>query len=127
MSKRPRNIGGIGEKEARAILRYAHISDTKARQVLKMIKGLPAAEALYQLKFTNKRAARIVEKLLKSAIANAEQKGLDLEKLYVKNAFADRGPIFKKWMPRAYGRATPLRKRLSHITKLVEESEGEEA
>jgi large subunit ribosomal protein L22 len=127
MVKRPRNIGGIGEKEARAILRYAHISDTKARQVLRMIKGMPAAEALYQLKFTNKRAARIVEKLLKSAIANAEQKGLDVEKLYVKNAFADRGPIFKKWMPRAYGRATPLRKRLSHITIILEEREEQEA
>ncbi len=127
MAKRPRNVGGTGEKEARAILRYAHISDTKARQVLRMIKGMSAADALYQLKFTNKRAARIVEKLLKSAIANAEQKGLDVEKLYVKNAFADRGPIFKKWMPRAYGRATPIRKRLSHITIILEEREGEEA
>ncbi|MEO2153994.1 MAG: 50S ribosomal protein L22 [Aquificota bacterium] len=127
MAKRPRNIGGLGEKEARAILRYAHISDTKARQVLKMIKGMRAADALYQLKFTNKRAARIVEKLLKSAMANAEQKGLDLEKLYIKNAFADRGPIFKKWMPRAYGRATPLRKRLSHITIILEEREEQEA
>jgi large subunit ribosomal protein L22 len=126
MAKRPRNIGGTGEKEARAILRYAHISDTKARQVLRMIKGLSAAEALYQLKFTNKRAARIVEKLLKSAIANAEQKGLDVEKLYIKNAFADRGPIFKKWMPRAYGRATPIRKRLSHITIILEEREEAE-
>ena len=125
MAKRPRNIGGTGEKEARAILRYAHISDTKARQVLRMIKGMPAAEALYQLKFTNKRAARIVEKLLRSAIANAEQKGLDVEKLYVKNAFADRGPIFKKWMPRAYGRATPLRKRFSHITIILEQREEE--
>ncbi len=127
MAKRPRNVGGTGEKEARAILRYAHISDTKARQVLRMIKGMSAADALYQLKFTNKRAARIVEKLLKSAIANAEQKGLDVEKLYIKNAFADRGPIFKKWMPRAYGRATPIRKRLSHITIILEEREGEEA
>ncbi len=126
MAKRPRNIGGTGEKEARAILRYAHISDTKARQVLRMIKGMSAADALYQLRFTNKRAARIVEKLLKSAIANAEQKGLDVEKLYVKNAFADRGPIFKKWMPRAYGRATPLRKRLSHITIILEEREEAE-
>ena len=64
-----------------------------------------------------------MEKLLKSAIANAENKGLNPEKLYVKNAFADRGPILKKWMPRAYGRATPLRKRLSHITIILEQRE----
>jgi len=81
---------------------------------------------MYKLKFTNKRAARIIEKLLKSAIANAEQKGLDPSKLYIKNAFADRGPILKKWMPRAYGRATPLRKRLSHITIILEEREEQE-
>jgi large subunit ribosomal protein L22 len=126
MAKRPINIGGIGEKEARAILRYAHVSDTKARQVLRIIKGLNVSEAMYKLKFTNKRAARIIEKLLKSAIANAEQKGLDPSKLYIKNAFADRGPILKKWMPRAYGRATPLRKRLSHITIILEEREEQE-
>lgn len=112
---------GYKSNQAIAILRYAHISPLKARLVLREIQGKDVGDALYLLKVTPKKAARIVEKLLKSAIANAEQKGLDLDRLYVKTAVADRGPIFKKWMPRAHGRATPLRKRLSHITIILEE------
>ncbi|AAC06396.1 ribosomal protein L22 [Aquifex aeolicus VF5] len=74
-----------------------------------------------------KKAARIAEKVLKSVIANAEQKGLDLDRLYIKKAVADDGPILKKWIPRAHGRATMVRKRLSHITIVLEEKpEGKE-
>lgn len=109
--------------EARAILRYARISPTKARQVLRVIKGMKAGEALYQLKFIPKKAARIIEGVLKSAIANAEQKGMDLEKLYIYKAVADQGPMYKKWMPKAHGRATMLRKRTSHITIVLREKE----
>ena len=112
---------GYKPNQAIAILRYAHISPLKARLVLRQIQGKDVGDALYLLKVIPKKAARIVEKLLKSAIANAEQKGLDLDRLYIKTAVADRGPIFKKWMPRAHGRATPLRKRLSHITIILEE------
>ena len=114
---------GYGEKEAIAILRYARISPLKARLVLSKIHGKDVGEALYLLKVMPKKAARIAENVLKSAIANAEQKGLDLDRLYIKKAVADRGPIFKKWIPRAHGRATPLRKRLSHITIVVAEKE----
>jgi len=85
--------------EARAILRYAKISPLKARQVLRVIQGMKAGDALYQLKFIPKKAARIVEGVLKSAIANAEQKGLDLDRLYIKKAVADDGPMYKKWIP----------------------------
>ena len=111
--------------EARAILRYARISPLKARQVLRIIQGMKAGDALYQLKFIPKKAARIVEGVLKSAIANAEQKGLDLDRLYIKKAVADDGPMYKKWIPRAHGRATMVRKRTSHITIVLEESKEE--
>jgi len=111
--------------EARAILRYARISPLKARQVLRVIQGMKAGDALYQLKFIPKKAARIVEGVLKSAIANAEQKGLDLDRLYIKKAVADDGPMYKKWIPRAHGRATMVRKRTSHITIVLEERKEE--
>jgi len=109
--------------EARAILRYAKVSPTKARQVLRIISGMKAGDALYQLRFIPKKSARIVEGVLKSALANAEQKGMDLDKLYIKKAVADEGPIYKKWLPRAHGRATMMRKRTSHITLVLEEKE----
>ncbi|MDW8066180.1 MAG: 50S ribosomal protein L22 [Aquificaceae bacterium] len=111
--------------EARAILRYAKVSPTKARQVLRIIQGMKAGEALYQLRFIPKKSARIVEGVLRSALANAEQKGMDLDKLIIKKAVADEGPMYKKWMPRAHGRATMIRKRTSHITLVLEEKEEE--
>lgn len=109
--------------EVRAVLRYAKASPTKLRQVLRVIRGMKAGDALYQLRFIPKKSARMVEGVLKSALANAEQKGMDLDKLYVKVANADEGPMYKKWMPRAHGRATMLRKRTSHITIVLEEKE----
>jgi large subunit ribosomal protein L22 len=111
--------------EARAILRYAKISPIKARQVLMVIQGMKAGDALYQLKLIPKKSAKIVEGVLKSALANAEQKGLDLDSLYIKKAVADEGPMYKKWLPRAHGRATMLRKRTSHITIVLEERKEE--
>jgi len=118
---------GYREGEAIAILRYARISPLKARLVLRQIHGKDVGEALYLLKVMPKKAARIAENVLKSAIANAEQKGLDLDRLYIKKAVADRGPMFRKWIPRAHGRATMVRKRLSHITIVLAEREEEEA
>ncbi len=109
--------------EARAILRYARISPLKARQVLRVIKGMNAGEALYQLKVIPKKSARIIEGVLKSALANAEQKGMDLDKLYIKKAVADEGPTFRRWLPRAHGRATIMKKRTSHITIVLEQKE----
>ncbi len=109
--------------EARAVLRYARVSPTKARQVLRVIQGMKAGDALYQLRFIPKKSARIIEGVLRSAIANAEQKGMDLEKLYIQKAVADQGPMYKKWIPRAHGRATMLRKRTSHITIVLVEKE----
>lgn len=109
--------------EARAVLRYARVSPTKARQVLRVIQGMKAGDALYQLRFIPKKSARIIEGVLRSALANAEQKGMDLEKLYIQKAVADQGPMYKKWIPRAHGRSTMLRKRTSHITIVLVEKE----
>jgi len=114
---------GYREGEAIAILRYARISPLKARLVLREIQGRDVGDALYILKVTPKKAARIVENLLKSAVANAEEKGLDLDRLYIKKAVADRGPMFRKWLPRAHGRATMVRKRLSHLTIVLAQKE----
>jgi len=124
--KNRREREGYREGEAIAILRYARISPLKARLVLREIHGKDVGEALYILKVIPKKAARITENLLKSAIANAEEKGLDLDRLYVKKAVADRGPMFRKWLPRAHGRATMIRKRLSHITIVLAEKQEED-
>ncbi len=112
---------GYRENQAIAIWRYARISPLKARQVLRLIHGKDVETALYTLKALHKKAARMAEKLLFSALANAENKGLRVEKLYVKKAVADRGPMYKRWIPRAYGRATPIRRRTSHLTIILEE------
>ncbi len=112
--------------EAKAVLKYARVSPTKARQVLRLIQGANAGDALYQLRVIPKKGARIVEDVLKSALANAEQHGLDIDKVYVKKAIANDGPRYKKWMPRAHGRATVMKKRTSHITIVLEERKEEE-
>ncbi|MFN3813093.1 MAG: 50S ribosomal protein L22 [Aquificaceae bacterium] len=112
--------------EAKAVLKYARVSPTKARQVLRLIQGANAGDALYQLRVIPKKGARIVEDVLKSALSNAEQHGLDIDKVYIKKAVAGDGPRYKKWMPRAHGRATIMKKRTSHITIVLEEKKEEE-
>ena len=111
----------VNQKEAIAIVRNAKISPTKARQVINLIRGKDVGVALAILQGLNKRAARIVEKLLKSAIANAELKDMDIDNLYIKEIKADKGLVLKRYTPRAYGRATPIKRRYSHIyIKLAE-------
>ena len=85
-----------------------------------MVRGRNAAEALALLKFTPRSAARVVEQLLTSAVANAGHKDLgEAESLKVSSAFVDCGPVLKRFQPRAMGRASPIRKRTSHITIVV--------
>ena len=106
--------------EARALLRYAKLSPQKARLVIDLIRGKKAGEALTILKFTLKRPARIVSKVLRSAVANAEQKDLgDVDALRVSRAFVDGGPVQKRFQARAMGRGAPIKKRTSHITVVV--------
>jgi len=108
-------------KEATALLRNAKSSPTKVRQVVNLIRGKDVGEALAILQLLNKRAARIVEKVLKSAISNAELKDMDIDNLYIKEIRVDKGLTLKRYRPRAYGRATPIRRRYSHIfIKLAE-------
>ncbi len=106
--------------EAKALLRYAKLSPQKARLVVDLIRGKKAGEALTILKFTLKRPARIVSKVLRSAVANAEQKDLgDVDALRVSRAFVDGGPVQKRFQARAMGRGAPIKKRTSHITIVV--------
>ncbi len=110
--------------EARAKLSYARISSRKVKTVIDLIRNKTALEALAILKFTPKAASELVEKLLKSAIANAENNfGMDAEKLYVSEIFANQGPTLKRVRPRAQGRAFRIRKRTSHITVVLKEKE----
>jgi large subunit ribosomal protein L22 len=110
--------------EARAILRYARISPRKVKIVIDLIRNKPVERALAILRHTPKAASPLVEKLLLSAIANAENNN-DMAKgdLYVSEVFADGGPILKRIMPRAQGRAFRINKRTSHITVIVRERE----
>lgn len=112
--------------EARAEAKYVRVSPQKARLVLDLIRGQQAGEALSILRFTKKRVAKDVEKVLRSAIANAEQKqeGLDVDTLYVRRAYAGDGPRWKRIRPAPMGRAFRYQKRTSHITVVVAERPG---
>jgi len=100
---------------ARAELRFIRGSGKKYRQVVDLIRGMRASEALSYLRFVNKRAAHYIGKVLASAIANAKNKGLDTESLVVARITADDGPRWKRFRAAAFGRATEVLKRTSHI------------
>lgn len=103
--------------EARAKARFVRISPRKVRRVLDLIRGKETGEALSILKFTPGAASPIIGKLLKSALANAKVK----ENLFVAQTTCDQGPTLPRWMPRAFGRATKIKKRTSHITIILKE------
>src|SRR4026208_1237737 len=106
--------------EARATSRYNRTSARKMRRSVDMIPGQHAPGAQRVLRFSGLGAARDVEKLLHSAVANAEQNpGVIAENLVVTKAWVDEGPTLKRFRPRAYGRATKIRKRTSHVTLVV--------
>jgi len=108
--------------EARAIAKYIRISPRKARQVIDLIRGKKVGEALAILKFTPRRAATAIEKVVKSAAANAEHNmELDKDSLFIAEAYVDQGPTLKRFSPRAMGRADLMRRRTSHITVVVRE------
>jgi len=103
--------------DPRATLRHLRMSPRKVRLVVDLIRGERVEQALNYLTMSGKAAARPVQKLLRSAVANADEKGgFDLDKLYVKTAFVDEGTTWRRWQPRAQGRATRIRKRTSHVT-----------
>jgi large subunit ribosomal protein L22 len=109
--------------ESKAIARYVRVTPRKARLVVDLVRGKSVENALDMLDVMPKKAARIVAKALRSALANAEERNasIDVDRLYVKTAFVDEAPSFTRWSPRAHGRATPIQKRGSHITLVVDE------
>jgi large subunit ribosomal protein L22 len=108
--------------EAKAHARYVRIAPRKARLVVDLIRGKSVGEAIAILRHTPKAASPIVEKLLNSAIANAEHNyQMNVERLYISQAYVNEGPTLKRYRPRAQGRAFPIRKRTSHITLVVAE------
>ena len=103
-----------------ASLRHLRMSPRKVRLVIDLIRGKAVEDALNTLFFTKKAAARPVAKLLKSAVANADVKGdYNIDRLVVKTAVVDEGPTWRRWLPRAHGRATRIRKRTSHVTLVL--------
>ena len=108
--------------EAKAIAKYQRVSARKVRIVAENIKGKPVEDALNILKFTPKKSAKLISKVLYSAIANAGQlPGVDVVALVVGNVLVNEGPTWKRIMPRAMGRAYRILKRTSHITVVVKE------
>lgn len=106
--------------EARAILRFVRVAPRKAKPVVDMIRGQQVPLALAMLKHTPRHAARVIEKILRSAVANAEQKEMgDSESMIVSKAFVDCGPTYKRVRARSLGRANAIQKRTSHITVAV--------
>ena len=110
------------EGTASATLRHVRISPRKLRLMMNLIKGKQLEPAEQILKFNNKKAAQILLKVVNSAKFNArETKGLDLDKLWVTAGWVDMGRVMRRFMPRAQGRATPIKKRTSHVTLVLSE------
>ncbi len=130
-NERPRGAGAGHSKHSRAgseghehgtraVLRHARIAPNKVREVLNLVRDRPVQEAEDILRFSERDAAFVVNKVLHSAVANAENNDdQDPEELFVSACFADEGTTIKRWRPRARGRATRIRKRTSHITVIV--------
>jgi large subunit ribosomal protein L22 len=108
--------------ETKAVLKFVRISPQKARLVVDLVRGKKVEDADRILTFTQKKAARIIKKVVKSAVANATQNpNVDENILYVKKIFVDQGPSLKRWRARAQGRVAPIKKRMSHITVILDE------
>ncbi|MFC3885297.1 50S ribosomal protein L22 [Bacillus songklensis] len=108
--------------QAKAVARTVRIAPRKVRLVVDLIRGKQVGEAVSILRLTNKAASPIVEKVLKSAIANAEHNyEMDANNLVVTQAYVNEGPTLKRFRPRAMGRASQINKRTSHITIVVSE------
>ncbi|MCY4399757.1 MAG: 50S ribosomal protein L22 [Gemmatimonadetes bacterium] len=116
--------------EARAIAKHIRMSPRKVRLVIDLIRGLSVNEAISVLRFSKKAAAVPVDKTLRSAVANVQDQAdrdgdsVDIDDLVVSRAFVDEGRTLKRWKARAMGRASPRRRRSSHITVVVKEKEN---
>ena len=108
--------------EAKAVAKYVRIAPRKVRVVMNLVRGKSVAEAFAILKFTPKVGADVIEKVLKSAVANAENNfDMNVDKLYISSAYVDQGPTLKRIHPRSRGQAFSILKRTSHVTVVVSE------
>jgi large subunit ribosomal protein L22 len=108
--------------QAKAIARYVRIAPRKVRLVVDLIRGKRVDEAFAILRHTPRAASPVLEKLLNSAVANAEHNySMDVNNLVISQAYVNEGPIMKRYQPHAQGRAFPIKKRTSHITLVVSE------
>ena len=108
--------------EAKAVAKYVRIAPRKVRVVMNLIRGKNVADAFAILKFTPKAGADVIEKVLKSAVANAENNfDMNVDKLFVASAYVDQGPTLKRIHPRSRGQAFSIFKRTSHVTVVVAE------
>jgi large subunit ribosomal protein L22 len=108
--------------EVRAVAKYVRISPRKVRKMVDSVKGQPVEKALDTLKYMPLKAPKIVEKTMRSAVANADQHpDIDVDNLVVRNVTADQGPTLKRFKARARGRGTRILKRTSHITVILAE------
>ena len=110
-------------RQATAQLNYLQMAPRKVRSVASVVKMLSVSEAEAQLLLISRRAKEPLLKLLRSAVANAKNQNLSLEKLYVSSLRVDNGPMYKRGLPRAMGRVTPLQKKTSHITLILTEGD----
>ncbi|MGA8180557.1 MAG: 50S ribosomal protein L22 [Desulfobacterales bacterium] len=108
--------------EVRAVAKYVRISPQKVRKLIYAVKGKPVEDGINLLKFMPQKAASIVEKTIRSAVANADQRpDMDVDSLVIQNITADQGPTLKRFRARARGRGTRILKRTSHITVILSE------
>ena len=106
--------------EIRAKARFVRISPQKIRLIMGQVRGKKVEEALNLLSFAPQRGAKILKKLLDSAVSNAQQNAdMDVDSLHIATVYADEGPTLKRWRPRAQGRASRIRKRTSHLTLIL--------
>ncbi len=112
--------------EAKAVAKYVRVSPRKARQVIDLIRGKETAEAVAILKNTPRKASKLIEKVVNSAVANAENNfDMFAEDLHISEAYVNEGPTMKRYRPRAMGQASPINKRTSHIIiKVSDQKEG---
>lgn len=108
--------------QAKAVLKYVRVSSLKVLKVSSAVKGKPVGAALSILKFMPQKAAKTLEKILRSAVANADQKpDVDVDRLIVRNITADEGPVLKRWGTKARGRGTRILKPTCHVTVVLSE------
>lgn len=122
LTKKEKKVIGIGKDEGRAVLKGARVSSRKAKLVIDLIRNKKIDEAYAVLRYTPRKAAELLEQLLKSAEANAvNNNGLDRNNLFVAEIYATEGPTLKRIRPRAHGRAFRINKRTSHLTLVLKE------